>query len=342
MMRSPGRKCTEGIENYAFPQILSRPHSLCFKMGGAMNKLNALVLILAVFLGICLVSGKVAAEQMDCKMCHEDLIKQKTVHAAVQMGCESCHSGIDATDIPHKKTNNKDKGLSAEQPALCYGCHDQSVFSQKVVHSALHMGCSSCHNPHSTNTEKLLMAELPALCFNCHDKAKFDGEFSHAPVTIGLCSTCHSPHSSGNEKLFTKKVPELCFDCHDKAEFTRKLIHQPVGGGMCSQCHKPHASENFALLTKRGNSVCFECHPTVRKAPHAIIGFTTRGHPLGGVKFVRDRQGKKKKRTVNDPKRPGKIFYCGSCHDPHSSESPSLFRYEARSVMGLCSYCHKM
>ncbi|MBI5640948.1 MAG: cytochrome c3 family protein [Nitrospirae bacterium] len=321
------------------------------------------------------------SQEIDCLMCHEQLAKEKVVHEAVQMGCPTCHTGIDAKDVPHKKTNKLVKGLSAEQPDLCFGCHDKSKFQKKNVHAAIGMGCTGCHNPHSSKNPKLLVAELPDLCFNCHDKKgymgkkavhppvlggmctschnphssdmakllfseppdlcytchdreKFNNRMIHAPVGIGMCNNCHTPHQSDNEKLLVSQAPDLCYNCHDKAAFSKKNVHVPVSGGLCLSCHRPHASGEISLLSKDPINLCFECHASVRKAPHAIVGFSAAGHPLGMFK--------KGKKALDDPARPGKRFYCGSCHNPHSSDSPSLFRYETKSSMGLCTYCHKM
>jgi hypothetical protein len=49
--------------------------------------------------------NEVAFAEIDCRKCHADPVKKKVVHTAIQMGCPTCHSGIDATVIPHKKTN---------------------------------------------------------------------------------------------------------------------------------------------------------------------------------------------------------------------------------------------
>ena len=221
------------------------------------------------------------AADINCLMCHEDLVKAKVVHAAAQMGCPTCHTAIDAQDVPHKKTNKISKGLSADQPDLCYGCHDKTKFTNKTVHAALSMGCTGCHNP----------------------------------------------HSSKNEKLLNAQPPDLCFNCHDKTEFTRKNVHAPVAGGMCLTCHNPHSTSAMALLNKEPVKVCLECHENVAKRPHAIAGFSSSGHPIG-------------KKNAKDTKRPGKKFYCGSCHNPHSSDYMKLFRYKATSTMGLCAHCH--
>jgi predicted CXXCH cytochrome family protein len=62
---------------------------------------------------------------------------------------------------------------------------------------------------------------------------------------------------------------------------------------------------------------------------------------VGKRKMKRDVTPESSK-TVMDPARPGRAFYCGSCHEPHSTESPKLFRFNAKSSMGLCNNCHKM
>ena len=75
--------------------------------------------------------------------------------------------------------------------------------------------------------------------------------------------------------------------------------------------------------------VCLQCHPAVKETPYAIVGFSSAGHPIGDT------------RTVDDPVRPGTTFYCGSCHNPHSSDSMRLFRYPAGSPFEICVNCHK-
>lgn len=288
----------------------------------------------AALFGFCLTSNDVSAGDADCLACHKSLAEAKVVHPAVQMGCTACHTAVDASDVPHKMKNNIPKGLSAAQPELCFGCHDDKRLKKKVIHPAVQMGCTVCHNPHSSKNAKLLKAELPDLCFNCHDKKKFVDKFVHAPVGIGMCTSCHSPHQSDREKLLVSAPPELCHTCHDKAAFTKKNVHPPVAAGMCLSCHAPHVAPETALLMKEPVQVCLTCHADVRKREHAIAGLSGEGHPIG--------LSLKKKKDIGDPARPGKKFYCGSCHDPHSSDSIHLFRYPASSPMELCSHCHKM
>lgn len=345
------------------------------------RKAVMLLLLIPPFLLLLIRSSNTSGtEEVDCLICHSALQRADVVHPALQMGCASCHVAVDATRFPHKFTNNLPKGLSAEQPGLCYGCHDRGRFTKKTVHMALSMGCTtchdphlskdqrllksalpelcygchdskafsgkkavhmpvmagmctSCHNPHSTDTGRLLLSEPPELCYGCHDKTRFTNKFIHAPVGMGMCTMCHTPHQSDNERLLTSQPPDLCYNCHDKAPFSKKNVHMPVMGGMCLSCHKPHAGEESQLLQKEPVEVCLECHPDIRKRPHVIAGFSQLGHPIGITRRGRT--------PLQDPARPGRIFYCGSCHDPHSSDGMRLFRYEANTAMGICRYCHK-
>lgn len=216
----------------------------------------------------------------------------------------------------------------------CLMCHP-NLKEGKSVHAAVSMGCATCHTgidastmPHKVTSEfsKGLSAQLPDICYNCHDKTKFYGPTIHAPVGIGLCTACHNPHRSDSEKLLTSVKTELCFNCHDKAAFSKRSVHKPANEGKCLDCHKPHVSQNEALLIRKGNSLCTKCHPKVLKNAHAVAGFKRSGHPLRGRK---------------DPNRPGKTFECLSCHVPHASDYPSLYRYKAETMFDLCNHCHE-
>ena len=259
-------------------------------------ELRAVALRISCIVVLVFFSTAASAADIDCLTCHAKLTKGSVVHAAVSMGCTTCHTGIDAKTVPHKKQKGATaRGLSAEQPDLCYGCHDKKAFEKKHVHAALGMGCTSCHNPHSSNTAKLLLSD----------------------------------------------APDLCFTCHDKTLFSKKTVHSPVAGGMCLTCHVPHASDEVALLANSPYNLCMTCHSEIAAKPHA----TASGHPLGPKK-----RGKRKPKsdvasgtpdTIMDPARPGRAFYCGSCHEPHSTDSPRLFRFNAQSATSICGNCHK-
>ncbi len=237
------------------------------------------------FVGLLFVSlvlcSQTSATEVNCLKCHGKLKTGKSVHKALNMGCDTCHNGINAATVPHRNTTALAKGLSSEQPDLCYGCHDKEKFTKKDVHPAIGMGCTGCHNPHSSKNPRLLKSSLPALCYSCHDKI----------------------------------------------EFTKKHIHPPVATGECMSCHTPHSSDEMALLLKKPIDVCLQCHPDT---PH--------GRHVGSFQ----QPGGDQAAEPQDPARKGKPFYCGSCHNPHSTDSPLLFRFNARSVTELCVNCHKM
>jgi predicted CXXCH cytochrome family protein len=232
-----------------------------------------------------------AAEPL-CLKCHAKLTIGKSVHKALNMGCGTCHSGIDATTVPHKKTNALEKGLSSAQPGLCYGCHDKAIFTGKIIHPAISTGCTVCHNPHSSKYVKLLTSD---------------------PKT-------------------------LCLSCHDKAEFTKKNIHSPVASGDCTSCHSPHSSDQMALLLKKPFDVCLQCHPSSSHGQH----IRTPQQQKNNQGTTISQETTSEEAEPQDPLRPGKPFYCGSCHNPHSTNTPLLFRFNAQSVGELCKNCHKM
>ncbi len=176
------------------------------------------------------------AAEVNCLKCHNELTKKKFEHAAVAMGCPTCHTDIDARTVPHKMKSKIAKGLSAEQPDLCYGCHDKALFEKKFVHAAVGMGCTTCHSPHSSNTAPLLLNPVVALCKTCHED-KASGK--HILTGYGLgdrhptqdkpnpahpdkelsCVSCHTPHASNGSFLFTDeavRAGNLCLLCHTR------------------------------------------------------------------------------------------------------------------------------
>jgi predicted CXXCH cytochrome family protein len=168
-------------------------------------------------------------------------------------------------------------------------------------------------------------------CLMCHgDLAQ--GKVIHAAVQMG-CEGCHTgvdasniPHKFKGRKGLSAEPPDLCYNCHAKDEFTRKVQHPPVMAGMCTSCHSPHSGPNPSLLKNKGNAVCLECHAEVPKKPHAVTSWNPEGHPLEGE---------------SDMKREDKPLECISCHHPHSSEWPKLFRYPAKNARTLCKNCHE-
>ena len=89
-------------------------------------------------------------------------------------------------------------------------------------------------------------------------------------------------------------------------------------------------SDEMALLMKKPVAVCLQCHPDADHGQHS-----SRQPPVSEqATRSTDELG------LQDPMRPDKPFYCGSCHNPHSSDGPLLFNFNARSLQDLCQRCH--
>jgi predicted CXXCH cytochrome family protein len=283
----PGRRCLilnadDAILNK--PVIPARSERCKEEKRGMPSRLFPATLCCFLFLTAIALSApkEKEPEPINCLDCHADLAPEKGVHPAVAMGCPSCHSAIDASEIPHKKKNAIAKGLSADQPQLCYGCHDQSLFEKKTVHAAIGMGCTGCHNPHASTNPKLLIAVPPDLCYNCHDKGMFTKKSVHPPVAAGMCTSCHSPHSSDQASLLLQPVSDLCATCHDAVTGRHVLtgyglgdVHplkgkpDPSKAGRelsCISCHDPHSSSGQKLFRNEAVSsanLCLMCHTKV-------------------------------------------------------------------------------
>jgi len=187
------------------------------------------------------------------------------------MGCETCHQPVEGAKHPQQKGSMK---LMQDVPGLCYGCHDESKFKGKVIHSPVAGGmCTGCHNPHQSDVSKILISDTPDLCYNCHDKAEFSKKNVHAAVMMG-CATCHSPHVGDNPRLIIKQINTLCGDCHGQQATGRHVLAGPYGRFhpikgrpdpsnparemSCVSCHNPHSSDFGKLFVS--DLICSRCH----------------------------------------------------------------------------------
>lgn len=177
-------------------------------------------------------------------------------------------------------------------------------------------------------------------CATCH-RALTETKVVHPAVQIG-CMACHAdldaavvPHQLKTKlaKGLAAPPPDLCFRCHDKKSFEGRYMHAPAAAGLCLTCHDPHGGEEPKLVRKPGAALCLDCHPDVRKEPHVLVGFSRKGHPIGE---------ELKASAARDPLRPGRLFYCGSCHEPHGADHKRLNRFDSGSIATFCRRCHKV
>lgn len=176
-------------------------------------------------------------------------------------------------------------------------------------------------------------------CARCHARS-LQGRYAHGAGRLE-CAACHAaidasvvPHRPGaGGKPAAVDAPGACLRCHERHLFEGSVRHAPADAGMCLVCHSPHASDQIALLRKPPATLCLDCHPDVGKTPHVTAGVARPGHPVGG-------DSRKPGTPVEDPLRPGRPFYCASCHEPHRSTLPYLLRMPKGTR--ACLECHKM
>jgi len=214
--------------------------------------------------------------------------------------------------------------------AKCTECHADKT-KGKAVHSAIAMGCTSCHEIRTNKdvTRVKLITTTPAkLCLQCHsdkDAAQIKGHV-HGPA-VRDCVKCHDPHTSDNKNQLLKptsggtKTDNLCLQCHNMGLNTpaKGSRHAALDMG-CETCHVTHkvgdpANREFAKhLTKNAPALCIDCHDT--KDPNLA------------------------KAHQNQPFEKAD---CLTCHDPHQSKSPKLMQafehspFESKS----CDSCHQ-
>jgi predicted CXXCH cytochrome family protein len=219
-----------------------------------------------------------------------------------------------------------DKDVKSE---TCVQCHEDKA-KGKAVHSAIAMGCLSCHEVRvskEVTRVKLTTTTPVSLCITCHaDKKAADlkGQV-HSPA-VRDCIKCHDPHSSPNKNQLLKatsgvtKDENLCLSCHKVGVDVPKdgSRHAALDTG-CDTCHTTHKTgdrtqREFAYhLTKSTPQLCFDCHdvkdPALAKAHQ---------------------------------NQPFEKADCLTCHDPHQSSAPKLMQafrhnpFESKT----CEACH--
>lgn len=102
-------------------------------------------------------------------------------------GCSYCHDATSKSE------------LIAEQPGLCYSCHNDYSVDFKYVHGPVASGyCTFCHNPHSSKEKKLLTREARELCLYCHKPLSLLNSEVHNDIAGSQCTSCHNPHGGEN------------------------------------------------------------------------------------------------------------------------------------------------
>lgn len=212
--------------------------------------------------------------------------------------------------------------------STCLACHEDKT-KGKSVHSAIAMGCTSCHeirvNKDITRV-KLITTTPQSLCITCHtdkDAATLKGTVH--PPAVRDCIKCHDPHVSANKNQLLKptagdKGTNLCLDCHNQGVNVpeKGSRHAALDMG-CDTCHTTHkvgekGKQEFDYhLTKAVPALCIDCHDV---KDEGLIK-AHQGQPFGTAT-------------------------CTQCHDPHQSTQPKLLQKFTHPPFAdkSCDTCH--
>jgi len=213
--------------------------------------------------------------------------------------------------------------------ATCLQCHEDKS-KGKFVHSAIAMGCMSCHEVRvnkDVTRVKLITTTPYGVCLTCHadkDAAQIKGTVH--PPAVRDCLKCHDPHTSDNKNQLLKstsgdKKDNLCLTCHTQGLNVpeKGSRHAALDMG-CDACHVTHKTgaeptiENRFHLTKGAPALCIDCHDT----KDAALQKAHQNQPFA---------------TAD----------CLQCHDPHQSAAPKLmakFLHPPFADKGGCDTCH--
>jgi len=214
-------------------------------------------------------------------------------------------------------------------PSTCIACHEDKT-KGKSVHSAMSMGCMSCHeirvNRDITHV-KLITATPYKLCLTCHsdkDATQIKGRVH--PPAVRDCLTCHDPHSSDNKNQLLKvtsgeKKDNLCLTCHTQGLDVPQTGSRHAALDMgCETCHTVHKTGDRGKrefdfhLVKDAPTLCADCHD----AKDATLLQAHQGQPFAAAD-------------------------CLTCHDPHQSISPKLMQAFLHDPFASkqCDVCHQ-
>ena len=216
-------------------------------------------------------------------------------------------------------------------------------FQKNYFHMKERPLCAECHilKPGDSDRKPVNIAAFPdegltidknelaksSTCYSCH-KRLTSYPFVHVPSAVWSCLSCHDPVTDSKYEV-RKPYTKICYSCHIKQKEEReskKYFHGPLTTGKCTICHNPHGSENPMNLHKSIWDLCISCHINNGSGRHIVKLFPgTNFHPTRGVP---------------DPSRKGRELSCTSCHDPHSSASSKLWRFNVGSGFALCKKCH--
>jgi len=212
--------------------------------------------------------------------------------------------------------------------STCIACHEDKT-KGKAVHSAIAMGCTSCHEIRTTKDVtriKLITTTPAALCLTCHaDKNATEIKGTVHPPAVRDCVKCHDPHSSDNKDQLLKPTSgdekeNLCLSCHKTGlNVSEKGSRHAALDMGCDTCHVTHKTGEMGKTE-------FDFH-LAKAVPELCIGC----HDVKGADLQKAHQNQ-----------PFETANCVSCHDPHQSAAPKLMAKFTHPPFAdkQCDVCH--
>ncbi|MBZ5648362.1 MAG: hypothetical protein LAN37_14200 [Acidobacteriia bacterium] len=237
--------------------------------------------------------------------------------------------------------------------ATCIGCHENKS-KGKVVHSAIAMGCTACHEVRvnkETTYVKLTTTTTSALCATCHsDKKAADIKGHVHQPAVRDCIKCHDPHTAENKNQLRKATSgasrneNLCLTCHTQGVNVQDKGSRHAALDMgCETCHVTHKNGDAAQrefryhLTKGTPALCLDCHD----AKDANLQKAHQNQPFGTTDCIQchdPHQSKAPKLMQAFTHNPFENKMCDSCHQPAKDGKVVLTQANARA---LCVTCHE-
>jgi predicted CXXCH cytochrome family protein len=202
------------------------------------------------------------------------------------------------------------------ESSTCSECHTD-IGKGKYIHSAMSMGCTTCHQVHNKQgvTNIKLVSPVTQLCISCHPLAS--DKVLHRPYRLGDCIVCHSPHATDYVAHTWAPLQDTCLGCHSrsrlKVDEKKKTVTVPWVITLTFEQMKGWMYLNLNKTQTAG-------HPVA-------------GHPISGPN------------TPLGPKAPA--LTCLSCHKAHSSNFSNLLpktppdpALSNCKTCPLCEDCH--
>jgi len=218
------------------------------------------------------------------------------VTSAVWASRVSKLSATDSSDHPYLEAKDR-------KTETCLKCHPTKN-QGKFVHTAVEMGCESCHQAASADdkTTITLRATGGALCSKCHEINK--DPVLHGPYKAGQCLICHNPHAGAYPAQTRAAISTLCLGCH--------MLNQP-------DARVNAETKIVSLLDGRTYDLA-----SWESAPKISAGHFQNKMPRSTTAPVAVRESGKLNAEST----------CLACHDPHASQSKHLLRKAADARSG--------